>query len=396
MLSVIINPMLTFKFASATCGFKKTGKPDLALIYSPDLCTYSGVFTTNQIQAACVTEDKRLLKKRKKIKAIVINSGNANACTGKKGFQAVKKTQKLTAKLLKIKPDEVLVASTGVIGVHLDMDKLQSGFISAVPRLNSQHFKKAARAILTTDKFIKVVNKKTKDFSLLGFAKGAGMLHPDMATMLCYFFTDLNMSQNLLQEALSEVINDSFNNVTVDGDVSTNDMVIVLSNNKSKHKIINRKDSVYLSFKETLKKSCYKLAKDMILDGEGAKNLINITVLGARSKKDADEIARSIASSTLFKCAVFGADPNWGRAAARVGATSVKIDPNKVDILLNKAQVLKNGNPLDFDRKKINKQIKKTRELKVTVNLKLGKKSGFALGCDLSYDYVELNSAYFT
>ena len=385
-----------FKFASATCGFKKTKKPDLAVIYSDVPCTYSGVFTTNQIHAACVDENKELLKKKKRIRAIVINSGNANACTGKRGIQAVKKTQNITAKLLKVKPEEVLVASTGGIGIHLDMGKMEIGLEKAIPNLNSNNLNAAAKAILTTDRFVKIVKQKTKDFSLAGFTKGAGMIHPNMATMLCFLMTDLNISQELLQYALNIAINESFNNISVDADMSTNDMVILISNRQSEKEIKSKNDPVFKSFQKVLNGSCIKLAKEIVLDGEGAKKLINVCVNGAKSINDAKEIARSISSSTLFKCAIFGSDPNWGRAAARIGCTEVKVDPEKIDIFLNNTQVYKKASPIEFDKSKLNKQIKKSKEVKITVNLNLGNKSASAYGCDLSYEYVKFNSAYFT
>ena len=385
-----------FHFSSATCGFKKSRKPDLAVIYSGVSCTYSGVFTLNQVRAACVDENELLLKRRKKIRAIVVNSGNANACTGKQGLNAVKKTKQITAKLLKIKPDEILVASTGVIGVQLDMEKMENGLHSALLGLSPQNLKSAARAILTTDRFVKIASKKTKDFFLEGFTKGAGMIHPNMATMLCFFMTDLKMPQELMQTALKSAVDVSFNNISVDGDMSTNDMVILLSNNQSKPEIKTAVDPLYKKFAETLKELCIKLAKHIVIDGEGAKRLINIKVLNARSVNDAKEIARSVSSSVLFKCAIYGSDPNWGRAAARIGCTNVQIEPEKIDIFLNKTQVYKKGSPVKFNRVKLHKQIKKSKEVKVTVNLNLGNKSASAFGCDLSYDYVKLNSAYFT
>ena len=392
----LMNKNGDFQFSAATCGFKKTKKPDLALIYSPVLCTYAGVFTSNQVHAACVDEDKRLLKNRKKIRAIVINSGNANACTGKKGIWAVKKTQSIAAKLLKIKQDEVLVASTGGIGIELDMEKMGKGLYSAIPNLSSKNLKSAARAILTTDRFVKIASKKTKHFKLTGFTKGAGMIHPNMATMLCYFTTDLKMPQNLLQEALKSAVDKSFNTISVDGDMSTNDMVILLSNNQSNHEVKSKNDPVYLEFKKVLADTSIKLAKEIVIDGEGAKKLINVNVLGAKTISEAKEIARSIASSLLFKCAIFGSDPNWGRAVARIGCTRVKVNPDKINLSLNNVMVYQNGNPTLFSKEKLNKQIKKSKEVKVTVDLKSGNKSGWPFGCDLSYDYVKFNSAYFT
>ena len=385
-----------FKFSSAICGFKKSKKPDLGLIYSPLPCTYAGVFTTNQVRAACVDENKKLLKKRRKIRAIVINSGNANACTGKKGIQAVKKTKQITAKLLQIKPDNILVASTGVIGLHLDMEKMKTGLEYALPKLHSQNLKACAQAILTTDRFVKLVSKKTKDFNLIGFTKGAGMIHPNMATMLCFLMTDLKAPQRLLQEALEAASDATFNAISVDGDMSTNDMVILLSNNQSKKEVKSKNDPLFSSFQKTLNAACLKLAKEIVIDGEGAKKIISVTVNNGRSVLDAKKIAREISSSTLFKCAIFGSDPNWGRALARIGACGVKVDQNKIDIFLNKTCVSKKGNPVEFNRQNLHKQIKNKKEVKVTVNLKLGNKSGYAFGCDLSYDYVKLNSGYFT
>ena len=392
----VVTMKPSFQFSSSTGGFKRTKKPDLAIVYSPVPCTYVGVFTTNQIRAACVDENRKLLKKRKKIKAIVINSGNANACTGRKGFQAVKKTKQITSRLLKIKSDEILVASTGIIGVQLDMKKMQSGLESAIPKLSSKKLKAAARAILTTDRFVKLVTKKTKDFKLIGFTKGAGMIHPKMATMLCFLLTDLKIPQNILQKTLKTAIDDTFNAISVDGDMSTNDMVVLLSNNQSKKEIKSKNDPVFLNFHKVLHEACLKLAKEIVVDGEGAKKLISVRVVGARKESEAREIARSIASSVLFKCAIFGADPNWGRAAARIGSTSVEVDQNKIDIFLNKTKVFGNGDLIEFDKEKLNRQIKKSKEVKVTVNLKSGNKSAVAFGCDLSYDYVKLNSAYFS
>ncbi|MBI2995205.1 MAG: bifunctional glutamate N-acetyltransferase/amino-acid acetyltransferase ArgJ [Candidatus Melainabacteria bacterium] len=385
-----------FQFAAGTCGFKKTKKPDLAIIYSPLSCTFAGVFTTNQIRAACVDENKNLLKKRKKIKAIVINSGNANACTGKKGIQAVKKTKQITARLLKIKQDEVLVANTGVIGVHLDTEKMKTGLENTIPKLSIKNLKAAARAILTTDRFEKIVIKKTKDFKLVSFTKGAGMIHPNMATMLCFLMTDIKAPQNLLQESLKSACDGSFNTISVDADMSTNDMVILLSNNQSEKEIKSKNDPLFINFKKALNEVCLKLARKIVIGGEGAKKLIQVEVNGARTSQDAKEIARSITSSNLFKCAIYGSDPNWGRAAARIGCTNVKVDHNKIDIFLNKTQVFKKGNPVIFSKEKLNKQITRKKEVRVVVNLNLGKKSGSALGCDLTKEYVNFNSAYFT
>ncbi|OGI19834.1 MAG: bifunctional ornithine acetyltransferase/N-acetylglutamate synthase [Candidatus Melainabacteria bacterium RIFCSPHIGHO2_02_FULL_34_12] len=386
----------SFQFSSGTCGFKKTKKPDLAIIYSNIPCTYAGVFTTNQIRAACVDENKALLKKKKKIRAIIVNSGNANACTGEKGVQSVKNTQKIAANLLKVKLDEVLIASTGAIGVQLDMQKMEAGIKSAVPRLNPENFKGAAKAILTTDRFVKSFSMGTKDFKIIGFTKGAGMIHPNMATMLCYLMTDLKMSQSLLQEAVNTAVNISFNNISVDADMSTNDMVIILSNNTSHREVKTSKDPLFLNFQKVLNESCIKLAKQIVLDGEGAQKLIEVTVSGAKTEENAKLIARSIASSNLFKCAIHGSDPNWGRAAAKIGCTNIKVNQNKIDILLNNTSVFRNGNPVAFNKVKLNKEIKKKKGVRVNVNLKLGKKSGTAFGCDLTKEYVNFNSAYFT
>lgn len=387
---------LGFQFSGMTCGFKKTKKPDLAVIYSPTPCSYAGVFTTNQVRAACVDVNKDLLKKRKKIKAIIVNSGNANACTGTQGIKACKETQAIAAKLLKVKPDEVIVASTGAIGIQLDMKKMKAGLEASVPKLSSKKINDAARAILTTDKNLKISGVETKDFQVFGFSKGAGMIHPKMATMLCYLFCDLNMPQPLLQAALKEAVDISFNAITVDADMSTNDMVVILSNNKSKKVVKSKSDHLYLDFKDALTNVCCELAKKIVKDGEGAKKLIESIVVGAKSEKDAREIAVSIASSNLFKCAVFGSDPNWGRAAARIGCTSVKVDQNKIDIFLNTTPVFRNGNPLAFNKTKLNNEITKNKGVKIIVNLNLGKASGSALGCDLTREYVNFNSAYFT
>ena len=387
---------IDFQFSAATCGLKKTGKPDLAVIYSLVPCTYAGVFTTNQIRAACVDENRTLLKRKKKIRAIIVNSGNANACTGKKGILAVKKTQAIAAKLLNVKQNEILVASTGAIGIRLDMQKMEAGIKSAIPKLNSNNFKAAAKAILTTDRFLKTISRSTKSFKIIGFTKGAGMIHPNMATMLCYLMTDLKMSQGLLHEAINTAVNLSFNNISVDADMSTNDMVVILSNGTSRNEVKSKKDPLFLDFQKVLNESCIKLAKQIVLDGEGSQKLIEVSVLGAKTEQDARTIARSVVSSNLFKCAIYGADPNWGRAASRIGCTDIKVDQDKIDISLNNTPVFKNGNPVAFNKVKLNKEIKKKKGVKVIVNLKLGKKSGTAFGCDLTKEYVNFNSAYFT
>lgn len=387
---------MVYKYSQATCGLKKTKKPDLALIFSDVPCAYAGVFTTNQVHAACVDENKKLLKRKKKVRLIVANSGNANACTGKKGILAVKKTKQIAARLLNIKPDEVLVASTGTIGVHLNMEKIRKGIERAIKDLSTKNLKKAAMGILTTDRFIKIVNVRTQGFKLTGFAKGAGMIHPDMATMLCFLMTDLKMPQQLLQNTLKEVTEDTFNTMTVDNDMSTNDMVILLSNNQSKKEVRTTKDPLYVSFKNVLYNSCLKLAEEIVKDGEGATKLIRVHVTGSKTKEDAKKIARSIAGSVLFKCAIFGADSNWGRIANKIGSQGIKINQSRLDISLNKQPVFRKGNLVNFNKEKLNKQMKSKKETNVVANLNLGNHSAFALGCDLSYEYVRLNSEYST
>lgn len=387
---------MQFKFGSAKCGFKKTGKLDLAVVYSPFLCSFAGVFTTNQIHAACIDENKNMLERKQKIRALIVNSGNANACTGKKGVESVKKTKQLASIFLGIKASEVLVASTGGIGVQLDMEKFERGLKEASLKLTPKKFDLAATAILTTDQYKKTFKKKTKDFYLYGFAKGAGMIHPNMATMLCYLMTDLSIPQALLQKTLKEVINKTFNVISVDGDTSTNDMVILISDNSSKKKVLSEKSNLYKSFVLALEAACLKLAKDIVMDGEGATKIINVQVTGAKNSNDGKVIARHISTSNLFKCAIFGNDPNWGRAVARVGDTKVKINPDRVDISICGVKVFENGQPLNFNKVKLSKIMKSRKEILVLVNLKLGKYSGCAYGSDLTYEYVKLNSDYFT
>lgn len=387
---------MAFKFAAGKCGFKKTGKTDLGIIYSDLPCNFAGVFTTNQVRAACVDENKRLLKSKKKIRAIVVNSGNANACTGKAGIKAVKETQKISSELLEVKPSEIIVASTGGIGVPLDLNKMRNGLESTIPKLNKKDLSKVAVAIMTTDAYKKVAAVKTSSFYINGIAKGAGMIHPDMATMLCYFITNINMSQSLLQSALKEAVDCSFNSISVDGDTSTNDMVVILSDNTSRSVIRSKKDLKYKKFVSELKKISLKLSKQIVVDGEGATRLINVTVRGARKESDARRIARFITTSVLFKCAIFGGDPNWGRALARVGCTNVKVDQNKVTLKINGIAVFKNGDKAKYDGKKLDKEMKKAKEVFVDVDLNLGKSQAVAMGSDLTHDYVEFNSAYFT
>lgn len=387
---------MKFKFGYAKCGFKKTGNLDLALIYSDTPCTYAGVFTDNKVRAFCVDENKSSLKKKNKIKLIVVNAGNANACTGKAGVLAVKKTKKLAAHYCNIRENEILVSSTGVIGIPLDLNKMEHGLKEASRNLSVKNFKYANEAILTTDSYKKIFIKKTQDFSLLAFAKGAGMIHPNMATMLCYILTDLQISQSLLQSTLKEVVDQTFNIISVDGDKSTNDMVILLSENSTKKEVKSKNDPIFKDFKKELLHCCMSLARDIVMDGEGATKIFNVTIKNARSEKDAKKIARYLTTSNLFKCAIFGSDPNWGRAMARIGDSGVNIDQNKITLVLNKICVFKKGTPVSFDKNKLAKDIKKQKEVFVTVDLNLGKSIAIALGSDLGYEYVKCNSEYFS
>lgn len=390
-----------FKGNAINSGVKYQ-KYDLAIIYSEEPCTAAGVFTKNKTVAAPVVISKEKIENKNKIKAIVINSGNANACTGKKGLSDAKKICSLVAKELNIHPKEILVASTGIIGKNLPMDLISSGIEMITKDLTYENFYKVPEGIMTTDKFTKTCSTyfqiEEQDVKINGLAKGSGMIHPNMGTMLGFFTTNVNIDQSVLQTLIKDVTDDTFNMISVDGDTSTNDSVMVITNNQAKHNPIN---STETEAYKILKKHFYKVFEDLAIkiakDGEGASKLLEVNLTGALSKADAKLLSKSVIQSSLVKSAFFGEDANWGRILCALGYSGAELDPTKVDLVfknsIGSVQLLKNGENLNFDLKQA-KKILSQDKIMIDIDIHLGDYQAKAWGCDLSYDYVKINANY--
>ena len=394
-------------------GFKATGfhgkikekNTDMAILFSETPSVFAGVFTKNRVKAACVDRNNDLLARGVPINAILINSGNANACTGTKGEENNTQLAKDLATILKINSDSVLTASTGVIGVNLPLDNMLNAVTKAVPFLDSgdEEFKSAGKAILTTDlneKYASVTIKiDNKDITISGIAKGSGMIHPNMATMLSFILTDAKIEQDLLQKALKYTVDKTFNMISVDGDTSTNDMVLTMANGKAENTAIIEESEDFQLFSNALFSLSKYLAKSIVRDGEGATKLIEVEVNGSKSEDDAKKIAKSIIGSSLVKTAIFGGDPNWGRIIAAMGYSGADFDPEKVSIYFQGAPgyvcVMQNGEPHHFDEGSA-EAILKQKDVFITINIDGGNYSATAWGCDLSYDYVKINADYHT
>ncbi len=389
------------------CGIKKR-KKDLALVVSESPCTCAGSFTTNLVKAAPVLWDQNLVKNETTVRAILINSGNANACTGEQGAEdtismASLAAQSLTEKHLPTSVNEVLVCSTGVIGVNLPMEIIEKGIeqITQDLKVTREAAFEAAQAICTTDTFTKEVAVEVmignKAVRIGGMAKGSGMIHPNMATMLSFITTDAAVSKKSLQALLGESVVDSYNMISVDGDTSTNDTVLVLANAHSGAPLINEESSDWDSFKEAFLFVHTALAKAIVRDGEGAGKFIEVTVTGAVDKTSAQGLARSVVSSNLVKAAFFGSDANWGRILCAMGYSGASFDPNTVDLSFRSEKgsidVLSGGQPIMFDEKKA-KTILLEKEVEVHAKVGDGPGTGTAWGCDLSYEYVRINGDY--
>ena len=365
-------------------GIKK-GKKDFAIIHSKKLCSAAAVYTKNKVKGAPLYVNIDHLKNGK-AQAIVINSGNSNVATGKKGIKDAYETCKLAAKELGINKKDVLVASTGIIGKKLPIELIKKGIKGSKKKLKK--INNAAEAILTTDTVKKEIAIKTKSFTIGAIAKGSGMIHPNMATMLCFITTDADLSSKELKKCLVNSVNESFNMISVDMDTSTSDMVVLLSNNTKK---ANKNE-----FQAALTFVCKEMAKKIAADGEGATKLIEVIVKNSASKQDAKKIAKSIVSSNLLKCAMFGNDPNWGRIMCAIGNSNANFKENKLNISLQNKLIVKNGVEIkNFNEKAISKLLI-SDTVKITVNLNLGKEKATAYGCDMSYDYVQINAAYHT
>jgi glutamate N-acetyltransferase / amino-acid N-acetyltransferase len=400
MINNTITAPKGFLAAGVHCGIKVSGKPDLGLIVCPTGAKAAAVFTTNKIVSAAVTVCRQHVK-QPVISAVVVNSGNANACTGQLGINNAIKMCKKTALLIDAKPGQVLVASTGVIGHQLPMNKITVGIEKTAAKLSNSPAAGLdfARAIMTTDIVVKQVFRQIdisgKKVIIAGTAKGAGMIGPNMATTLCFITTDIAISKPLLTKALKTAIGNSLNKLTVDGHQSTNDTAIILTTGLAGNRTITSQNPQYKKFANVLMELCDDLARQMALDAEGATRIFKVVITGAATKTDAVKAARAIADYMLVKCAVHGGDPNWGRIICAVGSSGVKLKENKLSCKLDNISVFKNGKPVKFDVKKAGKVISKPQHT-ITVELGAGKESDFCYGCDLSREYVTINADYHT
>ena len=350
---------LGFLASGVHAGLKSNHKLDMALFYSKFPAATVGMVTTNKVKAAPSKHTEKAIKAGTKIQAIVVNTKNANALTGKQGEKDVLRTVDAASKLLNVSKNSVLAHSTGVIGIPLDMLKILAGVRQSVLRLSRMGGMDAAQAIMTTDTFSKSSARplwiEGRDAWLTGFAKGSGMIHPNMATMLVYLLTDLAISRPLLNEALREAVETSFHRITVDGDVSTNDSVVLMANGACGNKMITSKGPGYRLFVQALQDICLDLAKSIVRDGEGATKLVSVTVQGAKSDKDAYLAAMSVAKSSLVKTAIFGADPNWGRVLAAVGYSGAAVDEFKVSVVIGGYLLYNGGKKVSWSREKLKK-----------------------------------------
>jgi len=388
-----------FSAGAVYAGIKKKGVDvlDLGIIYSREPCTVAGVYTTNKIKSAAVVVNQQRLAKGGMVSAIVANSGCANSSTGEQGLTDAIETTELAGKALGIAPEEVLVASTGVIGVRLPMDAIRKGINGVVLTPDGGH--DFERAIMTTDTVPKeaAIAVKSGDtaFTIGGVAKGSGMIHPNMGTMLVFLSTDAAVTPDFLAESLRKAVDVSFNMISVDGDTSPSDTVILLANGLAGNDPVAAGNPLAGFFYRALESLCIHLAKAIARDGEGATKLIEVTVKKAVSIEQARRAARTIVSSNLVKAAVYGRDPNWGRVTAALGRSDVEIEEPKLDVMMAGITVLKKGRPVPFEREKAVKALERT-EVPILVDLHLGAGEATAWGCDLTEQYVVINSAYTT
>ena len=387
-----------FKAAGVKAGIKKSGNLDLALIYTEKEAAVAGVFTKNAVAAAPVIVSREVVKGGK-AHAIVANAGCANACTGETGLANARKMAALAAAEVGCAPDEVLVGSTGIIGVNLPMDKLEAGIKAAAAELSEDGSKNAGNAIITTDTYSKACSCEVeiggKAVRFGAIAKGSGMIQPNMATMLCYITTDANISSQLMQKALSEIVEVSFNMISVDGDMSTNDTVLVLANGASGAAEITDGSPEYDKFYATLKEICQELSKRIAADGEGATKFLTINVSGTKTFEDAKTVAMSIAKSPLVKTAFFGEDPNWGRVICAVGYAGIPMVPEKTVIKFGGVPVYANGLGAEFNEDDIHK-VMAEHDIVIDVEMGMGDAQATVWSCDFSYEYVKINGEYHT
>jgi glutamate N-acetyltransferase/amino-acid N-acetyltransferase len=386
-----------FLFSGIPTGVKKDGRRDLGLIYSEVPASVAGLFTSNKIKAAPVQLSMERLRGGL-CRAVIVNSGNANACTGGPGLKDAREVTSLIAEGLAIDERLVFPASTGVIGVPLPVKKIREGIPGLIDHLSPEGWMRTVEAIMTTDTFPKVEVKtcriKGKQVKLCGMVKGAGMIRPDLATMLSFLVTDADISASLLQRMLGKAAEASFNRITVDGETSTNDTVLLLANGRAGHSCLNRMDRDGEIFQSVLLKVCQNLAGSLVKDGEGATKVVEIEVRGGRNPEDAKKAAYAIAHSPLVKTAFFGEDANWGRIVCALGYSGAQVNPDRIDVFFDKSPIVKNGVGLGGRSEERAGQVLKKKSFKVTVDLHLGKSRFSVLTTDLSIDYVKINASY--
>ena len=392
-----------FQAAGLAAGIKKENTKDMAMIYSIVPCKAAGTFTTNVVKAAPVKWDQKILAEEPFAQAVVCNSGIANACTGEEGYGYCRQTAAVAGEALHIPAEAVLVASTGVIGKQLPMDILAQGVKDMVPLLSPSRKagSLAAQSILTTDTVKKEIAVEVEiggqKVTIGGMCKGSGMIHPNMCTMLSFIMTDVEISKELLQEALSDSVKDTYNMISVDGDTSTNDTVLLMANGLACNLEIKEKNQDYETFKEALDYVNTYLAKAIAGDGEGATALFEVRVTGAQSKEQAVTLSKSIVTSSLTKAAIYGHDANWGRILCAMGYSGAQFDPEKVDLFFESSagriQIIENGVAVDYSEDEATR-ILSEKAVTAIADVKMGDASATAWGCDLTYDYIKINADY--
>lgn len=392
-----------FKAASTAAEIKYKGRTDMAMVFSEVPCVAAGTFTTNVVKAAPVRWDQDIVYNHPGARAVICNSGIANACTGEEGFSYCRETAKAASESLGIPEDSVLVASTGVIGMQLPIDRIANGVKAMAPKLEGSREAglEAAKAIMTTDTEKKEAAVEIeiggKTVTVGGMCKGSGMIHPNMCTMLGFITSDVDISKELLQEALSEDIKDTYNMVSVDGDTSTNDTVLLLANGQASNPKITEKNADYEEFKKALNYVNTTLAKKIAGDGEGATALFEVKVIGAATKAEAVTLSKSVVTSSLTKAAIYGHDANWGRILCALGYSGVQFDPEKVDLYFEskagKIKIIENGVSTGYSEEEATK-ILSEEAVTAIADMKMGDASATAWGCDLTYDYIKINADY--
>ena len=392
-----------FQAAATAAEIKYKGRTDMAMIYSEVPCLAAGTFTTNVVKAAPVKWDQDIVYNNPAAQAVICNSGIANACTGEEGLGYCRATAKAASEALQIREDSVLVASTGVIGMQLPIDRIASGVKAMAPKLDGslEAGTEAAKAIMTTDTVKKEVAVQIeiggKTVTVGGMCKGSGMIHPNMCTMLGFVTTDAKISKKMLQEALSEDVKDTYNMVSVDGDTSTNDTVLLLANGLAENPEITEKGEDYEIFKQALNYVNTTLAKYIAGDGEGATALFEVKIIGAESKEQAVTLSKSVVTSSLTKAAIYGHDANWGRILCAMGYSGAQFDPEKVDLYFEskagKIKIIENGVSTGYSEEEATR-ILSEEAVTAIADMKMGDCTATAWGCDLTYDYIKINADY--